>query len=153
MSPGADISAISLESSEVNKGRLLLSMERAFDGHTVPNSMVHTMTTLDRLFHFYSTRVDMRTPYEKLHDDQGRGRLPPNLHVQRYAKRFDPDDDGDSEFDRITAFPTSSTIIVDPENRKKYRDRAAARPPWTNSQKDVQEHKDGFSGKARDGTV
>ena len=44
--------------------------------------------------------------------------------MQPRAKRFDPFDGGeegsgglDSELDRITAFPGSNTIIVDPENR------------------------------------
>ena len=51
---------------------------------------------------------------------QERGTLPPNLHVQPRAKRFDPfgeETEGDSELERVTAFPGSNTIIVDPENR------------------------------------
>ena len=51
---------------------------------------------------------------------QERGGLPPNLHVQPRAKRFDPfgeETEGDSDLDRVTAFPGSNTIIVDPENR------------------------------------
>ena len=57
-------------------------------------------------------------PNNYLH--QERGTLPPNLHVQPRAKRFDPfgeETEGDSDLDRVTAFPGSNTIIVDPENR------------------------------------
>ena len=67
-----------------------------------------------------SSPVNTRTPYEKLHAEQEKGTLPPNLHIQARAKRFDPfgeDADPDNELDKITAFPKSNTIIVDPENR------------------------------------
>ena len=80
----------------------------------------------------------LRTPYEKLHEEKSKGNLPRNLHIQLRAKRFDPE--GDSEFDKVTAFPRSSTIIVDPENRKKYKDVWAVKKPWINSQKEIEEY-------------
>ena len=48
--------------------RLLPALDREFS-HFPPNSLLHTLTSVDRVFHFYSTRVDVRTPYEKLDDE------------------------------------------------------------------------------------
>ncbi len=48
--------------------RLLLALEAEFS-HCVPNSLVHTLTTVDKALHFYSARVDVRTPYEKMDDE------------------------------------------------------------------------------------
>ncbi len=70
-----------------------------------------------------------------------RGNLPPNLHVQRRARRFDPE--GDHRFDRTTAWPGASTVMVNPEARKKYRDHVPEeRDPWVNSYADVVQHKE-----------
>jgi len=121
---GVDLKAVRLD-DDAEKARVLLALERAFGGHAVPNSLLHRIETLDHAFRYYSAPVDTRTPYEKLHAEQERGTLPPNLHVQPRAKRFDPfgeETEGDSDLDRVTAFPGSNTIIVDPENRKRYKD-------------------------------
>ena len=56
----SDISGIGLEADPEAKGRLLMAMEKEFGGHNVPNSLLHTMKSLDHVFHFYSTRVDVR---------------------------------------------------------------------------------------------
>ena len=52
--------------------------------------------------------------------------------------RFDPKaaEEAGEEQDvaRITAYPRSSTIIVNPENRRKYKDVIAKHPPWINAQ-------------------
>jgi len=80
-----DLRAIQLDRE--SRASLLTALAEEFEGHRVPNSLVHTMTSLDHVLHFYSTAVDVRTPYEKLHDDQGKGLLPPNLTVQRDPKR------------------------------------------------------------------
>ncbi len=42
------------------QAKVLLALESAFDGHSVPNSLLHRIDTLDKAFHFYSTPVDPR---------------------------------------------------------------------------------------------
>ncbi len=110
--------------------RLLSALEREF-GHRVPNSLLHTMTSVDHVLLFYSTPVDVSTPYEKLHEDAERGRTPPNLHVQRFTKRYSPDDP--HPYFSITAFPTIDKIYLTPEDRKKYKDITWDKSPWVNS--------------------
>jgi hypothetical protein len=46
-----------------------------------------------------------------------------------YFDRFDPEN-GTSILDKVTAFPRSSTFIVTPEARRKYKDVIAKHPPW-----------------------
>lgn len=119
-----EISQIALDTPL--KAKLLKALEREFQ-HTVPNSMLHTMTSLDHVFLFYNSRVDTRTPYEKLHESKEEGQLPPNLNIQLNPVRFNPDGD---HWTNKTAFPGSNTIIVHPENRKKYKDVIWNRDPW-----------------------
>ncbi|XP_059087916.1 uncharacterized protein LOC131884227 isoform X2 [Tigriopus californicus] len=119
-----DISHIALDLPL--KAKVLSALEREFQ-HKVPNSMIHTMTTLDHVFLFYNSRVDTRTPYEKLHESKEEGQLPPNLNIQLNPVRFNPDGD---HWSNITAFPGSNTIIVHPENRKKYKDVIWKRDAW-----------------------
>lgn len=82
-----------------------------------------------QVFHFYSVKVDLKTPYERLEAATKTGDLPANLHIQLDAHRFDPET-GTSDFDLVTAFPRSSTIMVTPEARRKYKDVIAKHPPW-----------------------
>eukprot|EP00095_Tigriopus_kingsejongensis_P006974 maker-scaffold693_size110418-snap-gene-0.24 protein:Tk06974 transcript:maker-scaffold693_size110418-snap-gene-0.24-mRNA-1 annotation:"mitochondrial 39s ribosomal protein l50" len=120
-----DITKILLSSP--SKGQILCALHAEFQ-HKVPNSLIHTMVSLDHVFLFYNTTVDVRTPYEKLHESRDEGQLPPNLNIQLRAARFDPK--GDHWTNRTTAYPGTNTIIVDPENRKKYKDVISARDPW-----------------------
>ena len=52
------------------KAKLLRALSEAFGNHSVPNSMLHTLPTLDEVFLFFNTKVDVRTPYEKLHSEK-----------------------------------------------------------------------------------
>jgi hypothetical protein len=63
------MASVALEGKD--KAQLLLALDSAFS-HSVPNSLVHRIATLDHAFRFYCTPVDVRTPYEKLHADQVR---------------------------------------------------------------------------------
>ena len=52
------------------KAKLLVALSQAFGDHSVPNSLLHTLPTLDEVFLFYNTKVDVRTPYEKLNSEK-----------------------------------------------------------------------------------
>lgn len=54
--------------------------------HSIPNSLLHTIETLDDVLKFYSTPVSAITPYENLKNIK----LPPNVHVQYEYQRFHP---------------------------------------------------------------
>lgn len=119
------------------KGELLNAIGEALQ-HYVPNSMLHDMNTLDKVLHFYSVEITKESSYDRLESMSKKGELPPNLHIQLEPVRFDPkaaeEDGNEQDVARITAFPRSSTILVHPESRKKYRDVIAKHPPWINAQ-------------------
>ncbi|XP_026329817.1 39S ribosomal protein L50, mitochondrial [Hyposmocoma kahamanoa] len=91
-------------------------------GHSVPNSLLHTIETVADLQDFYLTPVDTRTPFDALKkmDD-----LPKNLHVQQDYVRFHPDKD--TLFNGKSAFPQSSTIVTGLKYKKKYEGYTAKR--------------------------
>ena len=117
------------------KVRLLSYLTEVFSGHRVPNSMLHTMTTMDKVFSFYSTEVNHMSPYDHLEAGVKRGTLPQNLYVQLEPVRFDPVN-ATHDLGRVTAFPGDSTIMVTPESRKKWKDRKAKKSPYRNSEDD-----------------
>lgn len=123
----SDLSQVKLEGNA--KADLLGWLTKEFDGHRVPNSMIHTMNSLDKVFTFYSLDVDQLSPYDRLEAGVRQGVLPQNLHVQLEPHRFDPEN-ATSDMDKITAFPRSSSIMVSPEARKKWKDVIAKYPPW-----------------------
>ena len=111
-----------VELDTAQRAKLIAALEAEFE-HNVPNSMIHTMTNLDLVFHFFSAKIDVRTPYDKLHDAQSKGHLPPNLRVQLNPIRFGDDlDNKANPLASVTAFPRSRTVMVSPEARKKYKD-------------------------------
>ncbi|KAF2895187.1 hypothetical protein ILUMI_10987 [Ignelater luminosus] len=83
--------------------------------HCIPNSLLHTIETVDDVVKFYSTPVSTITPYENLKNIK----LPANVHVQYDYHRFHPDTD--SKFGGITAFPRSSTIVSGLKYKGKYK--------------------------------
>ena len=134
LGPGAsDLSQIKISGSQ--KVQLLASLAENLNGHRVPNSLLHTMTTLDKVLTFYSTSVDMLSPYDRLEQGVRSGVLPANLTVQLEPLRFDPSQ-ATHELGRITAFPRSSTILSTPEAKKKWSPVIAKRAPWKNSEND-----------------
>ncbi len=136
---GANLAEIKIEG--VEKAALLSEIADAMGGHRVPNSMLHTMTTLDKVFSFYSTPVDMMTPYERIEAGVRFGDMPQNLHVQLEPHRFDPEG-GSSRLDRVTAFPRSSTILSTPEAKKRWKEVKAKKSPWQYTRNDEAEEAD-----------
>ncbi|KRT79058.1 hypothetical protein AMK59_8730, partial [Oryctes borbonicus] len=67
--------------------------------HSIPNSLLHAIETVDDLCKFYATPVNTTMPLDKLRNMK----LPKNLHIQYEYHRFHPDTD--TKFDGITAFP------------------------------------------------
>jgi len=128
-----DFSKVSI--SGERKAQLLAVLAEDFGGHRVPNSLLHTMTSLDKVFSFYSTPVSEQSPYDKLEAGVQRGDLPQNLHVQIEPLRFDPTN-ATSDLGKISAFPRHSTILVTPESRKKWKPFKAKHSPYQNSEND-----------------
>jgi hypothetical protein len=128
-----DMSQVTLMGPE--KASLLGALAESFGGHRVPNSLLHTMTTLDRVFTFYSTQVNQMSPYDRLEAGVRQGVLPQNLHVQLEPVRFDPSI-ATSDMGRISAFPRCSTILVSPEAQKKWKPFKAKHSPYKNSKSD-----------------
>lgn len=103
------------------KFQILAECYEAFQ-HSVPNSQLHRMNTIDDILEFYKTPVDTLTPLEHLKNKD----LPPNLHVQLNPKRFDPED---PIFGGISAFPKDPTIVTDLRAKKKFKSTEAQN--WT----------------------
>ncbi|XP_044759817.1 39S ribosomal protein L50, mitochondrial [Coccinella septempunctata] len=82
--------------------------------HSVPNSLLRTIKTLDDIRNFYNTPVDTSTPYDKLRNMD----LPENLHVQYDYVRFHPD--SDTKFNGQTAFNERSTLVTGLKYKGKY---------------------------------
>lgn len=114
------------------KARVLSALQRELK-HEVPNSLLHTLTSLDEVLRFFSTPVDVRTPYEKLHEDRARGKLPKNLHVQLDPLLYNQEDD--HPLHKVTALPQENEILVTPEERKLFKER----PKWEGSPYDKRE--------------
>ncbi|RZC33586.1 uncharacterized protein BDFB_000426 [Asbolus verrucosus] len=87
---------------------------REFD-HAIPNSILHTVQTLDDVRNFYQTPVDTKTPLDKMRNME----LPENLHVQFEYHRFHPETD--TMFGGQTAFNRSSTLITGLKYKGKYK--------------------------------
>ena len=131
----SNLTQVKLEGA--SKVQLLACLAESFGGHRVPNSLLHTMTSLDKVLTFYCTKVDMLSPYDRLEQGVRSGDLPPNLTVQLEPLRFDPESSpSKQDVGRITAFPRSSTILSTPEAQKKWKPVSAKHPPWRNSEKD-----------------
>jgi len=116
-----DFSTVDLDDKS-SKFQVLSSLNKEFQ-HSVHNSRLHEMATLDDLYLFYKSTIDVRTPYEQL-SDQGRdGSLPANLCIQLDPIRFTGK--GDHELDKINAFPRSNTISSSIHFKEKYPGRRA----------------------------
>ena len=123
------------------KAELLNAIAHELGGHFIPNSMLHEMVSLDKVLHFYSVQITKESSYDRLEAMSKKGELPPNLYIQLEPVRFDPEvaEEAGVEQDvaRISAYPRSSTIVVNPENRKKYKDVIAKHPPWFNAEDEI----------------
>ncbi|CAG9784043.1 unnamed protein product [Diatraea saccharalis] len=110
-SNGLDANA---EFDGLDKKFLVLNACYKETGHSVPNSLLHTIETVDDLKEFYKTPVDTKTPFDALVKME----LPKNLHIQENYVRFHPDKD--TLFNGVSAFPKRSTIVSGLKTRKKY---------------------------------
>ncbi|XP_012233197.1 large ribosomal subunit protein mL50 [Linepithema humile] len=106
--------------------KLFVACEEEFK-HSIPNSLLHTVETIEDLKRFYTTSVDTATPYEALRKLD----LPKNLHIQQDYHRFHPDTD--TMFDGKTAFPKSSTLVTGLKYKKKYPGHMQDNP-WLDEQ-------------------
>lgn len=103
------VKELNVSNFQETKFDFLNGCAKIFNGHAIPNSRIYEMKTVKDVIDFYSTTVDVRTPYEEL------DRTVPNLYVISEAKRYDPETDG------ISAFPKSSTLVTGLKHRKKYK--------------------------------
>ena len=132
----SDLSQVKLDTE--TRARLLPALEKAIDGHRVPNSLLHTLSTLQEVLLFYSTPVETSTPYDLLADAAERSELPPNLQVQRDAHRFSLDEGAEPGSLGVDAYPRVNSVMVSPEARKKYSDVIKNKSPWRNAYSDTE---------------
>ncbi|KAK2723354.1 large ribosomal subunit protein mL50-like [Artemia franciscana] len=94
--------------------------------HEVPNSLLHQMKSLDDVIDFYNTPVDPRIPLERMKDME----LPPNLHIKQDYVTFDQQ--SDTMFQGLDAFPNRSRIVASLASRKKGMQHIKKEPvyPW-----------------------
>ncbi|XP_017781585.1 PREDICTED: 39S ribosomal protein L50, mitochondrial isoform X2 [Nicrophorus vespilloides] len=79
--------------------------------HGVPNSLLHTIESVDDVKQFYLTPISTKTPLDKFKDVE----LPANLHIQHDYVRYNPE-----TFDGKTTFPKSSTLVTGLKYKEKY---------------------------------
>lgn len=115
------------------KFSLLNACFKEFD-HSVPNSMLHTMTTPMEVLDFYTTPVSTTTPFDELKTKE----LPPNLHIQYDYVRFNPETD--TMFDGITAYPESSTLVTGLKYKDKYKGHKQKLPNYYDAWSDYIKH-------------
>ena len=87
--------------------------------HSVPNSMLHQMTSLAPVLTFYQSAISSLTPYDQLHQDSLDGLLPDNLVIQLDAIRFTGK--GDHPLDKVSAWPRRDTVISSIKSKDKYK--------------------------------
>ena len=127
------------ENNELSNGKIKFKVLNACFkefNHSVPNSLLHKMSTkgitflfiglkilkhnyinlfgTDDVRQFYFTTVDVRVPREKFKSIE----LPPNLHVQYDYHRFHPDTD--TFHNGVSAFPGRNTVVTGLTYKKKY---------------------------------
>ncbi|XP_049542394.1 uncharacterized protein LOC125955320 [Anopheles darlingi] len=100
------------------KFAFLAACSEAF-GHSVPNSVLHEVLTVEDALVFYQTPIDTRLPLDAIRNME----LPENLYIQQDAVRFHPETD--TMFGGKSAFPKSSTIVTGIKYKQKYRGHEA----------------------------
>uniref|UniRef100_A0A182IM66 Large ribosomal subunit protein mL50 n=1 Tax=Anopheles atroparvus TaxID=41427 RepID=A0A182IM66_ANOAO len=83
-------------------------------GHSVPNSILHDVHTVEDALIFYQTPIDTRLPLDAINSVE----LPENLHIQHEHIRFNPETD--TMFGGKSAFPKSSTVVTGLKYKRKY---------------------------------
>ena len=93
--------------------QLLTRLMVEFD-HVIPNTTLTELRTLDDVISFFSTPVKDGSSLE----DLAKLSLPPNLHIQTEALRFQSH--SDTFFQGYTAFPDRPTVVSSLKYRRKY---------------------------------
>ncbi|UJR10222.1 hypothetical protein I4U23_014435 [Adineta vaga] len=83
--------------------------------HTISNTNLNDIKTLEDVYQYFSTPVSDANVLENLQQSSD---LPKNVHIQIDAVRFTPDSSG--FFNGLDAFPKRSTKVVDLWYKKKY---------------------------------
>lgn len=91
--------------------------------HSVPNSLIHKITSIDELMAFYKTPISTTVPLDMMKDMD----LPKNLHVIYKYNRFHPETD--TKFGGISAYTKDSTLVTGIKYKKKYPGYNAS-PTW-----------------------
>jgi large subunit ribosomal protein L50 len=104
--------------SQQQKFQFLSACFTAFK-HSVPNSQLHEVSSLNDVIAFYQTPVDVTLPLDPVNTVD----LPENLHIQHEPLRFHPQTD--TMFGGKTAFPKSSTIVTGLKYKDKYKGHIA----------------------------
>uniref|UniRef100_A0A2M4BYS4 Large ribosomal subunit protein mL50 n=1 Tax=Anopheles marajoara TaxID=58244 RepID=A0A2M4BYS4_9DIPT len=105
-------------SGSEQKFAFLTACSDAF-GHSVPNSVLHEVLTVEDALVFYQTPIDTRLPLDAISTME----LPENLYIQQDPVRFHPETD--TMFGGKSAFPKSSTIVTGIKYKQKYRGHEA----------------------------
>ncbi|XP_044252335.1 39S ribosomal protein L50, mitochondrial [Tribolium madens] len=93
---------------------LCMACAKEFD-RAIPNSVLHSIQTLNDVRNFYQTPVDNVTPLDKMRNMD----LPENLHVQYEYHRFHPETD--KLFKGQTAYNRESTLVTGLKYKDKYK--------------------------------
>ncbi|XP_050718286.1 39S ribosomal protein L50, mitochondrial-like [Eriocheir sinensis] len=99
--------------SAQDKWKVLTQCSQAL-GHTLPNSLLHRVTSVEELVTFYLTPVNTTVPLDMMKDMD----LPKNLHVTYNYTRFHPETD--TKFGGVSVFTKDSTLVVGLKNKKRY---------------------------------
>ena len=102
------------------KFKVLNALSNEFS-HSVPNSMLHQMTSISTVYTFYQSPISSITPYDQLHQDSQDGLLPDNLVIQLNHVRFTGK--GEHPLDTVTAWPRRDTVVT--SRNSKYEERKA----------------------------
>jgi len=97
------------------KFKVLKALSDEFS-HSVPNSMLHQMTSISTVYTFYQSPISSITPYDQLHQDSQNGLLPDNLVIQLNHVRFTGK--GDHPMDTVTAWPRRDTVVTSRESKQ-----------------------------------
>uniref|UniRef100_A0A0K2UD89 Large ribosomal subunit protein mL50 n=1 Tax=Lepeophtheirus salmonis TaxID=72036 RepID=A0A0K2UD89_LEPSM len=125
---------VSLNKDLVKKAELLESLA-VKTNHRVPNSFLHFLTNGQHLLEFYRTPVDMKNYYDRLSSSSAE--LPKNIYIQKEAIRFDPSDD--HPLHKVSAYPRSSTIIMNPESKRKFKGVRTKHSPFDDNTRELDE--------------
>ncbi|XP_042222209.1 uncharacterized protein LOC121866514 isoform X2 [Homarus americanus] len=95
------------------KFMVLAECSKAYN-HTVPNSLMHKITSIGELVTFYKTPINTTVPLNMMKEFD----LPKNLHVIYKYTRFHPETD--TMFGGVSAYTKDSTIVPGLKNKKRY---------------------------------